>query len=191
MDGAVVPLWLSAVAAVLTLGFAVVLVVYGYRGQRTLVDRLTVVEELYRRDTDQRSRSQAELVCAWPVSEKETFQSVIKRAIVGAAVRNASDGPVYDVELVYFDRPAAWTAVQRLRIVPPGAAPEVYAGFEEEGKTGDAPHPDRINADGSISLAPSTGMSLELRFTDGRGIRWARREDGSLVELAQAAPAAP
>src|SRR5688572_29175458 len=150
MQAAVLPLWLSVVAAVLTLVFAVVLVVLGYRGQRAVVQRLTVVEELYRRDTDQRSNTQAELGCAWPVSEQETFKSVIKRGIVGAAVRNASDSPVYDVELRYVDRPAGWTAVNRIKMVPPGNTPDVYAGFEEEGTTGERPHPDRINTDGSI-----------------------------------------
>jgi hypothetical protein len=191
MGGAVLPLWLSAVAAVLTLGFAVAMVVLGYRLLGTATARLAVVEELYRLDTEQRARGQAQLVCAWPVSEKETYQSVIRRGIVGAAVRNASESPVYDVELVYHDRPAAWTAVRRVGIVPPAVEPEVHAGFDEDATDG-TPDPDRVNADGTIRLAPSAEMSVELRFTDGRGARWHRSESGALTELTGAtSPATP
>jgi hypothetical protein len=182
MGDAALPLWLSAVAACLTLGFAVVLVVLGFRAHRSLLARLTLVEELYRRDTEQRARAQARMVSVWAVSEQETYQSVIKRGIVGAAVRNASESPVYGVELVYHDRPAAWTAIRRLRIVPPSAEPEVHAGFDEESTTGD-PDADRLNSDGTIRLAKSADMAVELRFTDGQGIRWVRDEDGALVAM--------
>jgi len=182
MEGVALPLWISAVSGVLTLGLAVFLVRLGYRGERAVAARLTVVEELYRRDSEQRARSQAQLVCAWPVSERETYQSVIKRGIVGAAVRNASESPVYAVELRYSDRPAGWTAVRRLRLVPPSAEAEVHAGFDEDATVG-TPAPDRINADGTVRLAASAEMSLELRFTDGQGRRWARTEAGALIEL--------
>jgi hypothetical protein len=182
MGGAELPLWLSAVTAVLTFGLVVVLVVLGHRVLRAVSTRLALVEELYRRDTDQRARGQAQLVCAWPVSEKETYQSVIKRGIVGAAVRNASDSPVYHVEIVYYDRPAAWTATRRIRMIAPAAEPDVHPGFDEEATEG-TPDPERVNADGTIRLAPSADMSIELRFTDGRGTRWIRSESGNLTEV--------
>jgi len=190
MQGAELALWLSAVAAVLTFGLAVALVVLGLRVRRATEARLSVVEELYRRDTDARARSQAQSVCAWPVSERETYESVIKRGIVGAAVRNGSEAPVYNVELVYHDRPAAWTAVQRLKMVRPSAEPEIHAGFDEERTLGTA-DPDRVNPDGSVRLAPSADMSLELRFTDGRGKRWLRDEAGELTEIDPSTPALP
>lgn len=181
MQGA--PLWLSAVAAVLTFGLGVVVVGLVYRAQRAVVARLTVVEELYRRDSEQRARGQAQLVCAWPVSERETYQSVVRRGIVGAAVRNASESPVYDVELVFTDHPAAWRAVRRLGLVRPSAEPEVHAGFDEE-ETFGTPSRDRVNRDGTVRLAPSAEMAVEIRFTDGRGVRWRRDEAGVLQELA-------
>jgi hypothetical protein len=190
MRGAELALWLSAVAAVLTFGLAVYLVVLGLRVRRATEARLGMVEELFRRDTDARARSQAQAVCAWPVSERETYQSVIKRGIVGAAVRNGSEAPVYNVELVYHDRPAAWAAVHRLRMVRPSAEAEVHAGFDEERTLGTA-DPERVNPDGSVRLAPSADMSLELRFTDGRGKRWLRDEAGELSEVDPASTALP
>jgi hypothetical protein len=98
---------------------------------------------------------------------------------VGAAVRNGSASPVYELELVYRDPEAAWTAVKRIPMVPPAEAAEVYAGFDEDKTDGD-PHPDRINADGTIRLATSAQMRLELRFTDQQGRRWVRDERGVL-----------
>ena len=75
------------------------------------------------------SRADAERVCAWAVSERETFEKIITRGVVGAAVRNAGQTPVYDLEIVFRDPPAAWTAIRRVRIVPPSEQPEVYAGI--------------------------------------------------------------
>jgi hypothetical protein len=187
VDGAVLPLWLSAVAALLTLVLAAVLAWLALRGQRTLVGRLGLIEDLYIRDSGQRARSQARLVAAWPVSERETYESVLRRGIVGAAVRNASESPVYDVELVFQDPPAAWTAVRHVGMVPPANEADVHAGFDEEHTDG-VPDPSRVNADGSIRLAPSAAMLVEIRFTDGRGTRWSRGPSGVLEELPPATP---
>jgi hypothetical protein len=187
VDGAVLPLWLSAIAALLTLVLAAALAGLALRGQRALVGRLGLLEDLYLRDAEQRARSQAQLVAAWPVSERETYESVLRRGIVGAAVRNASEAPVYDVELVYRDEPAAWTSVRYVGMVPPAAQPDVHAGFDEERTVG-VPDPSRVNADGSIRLAPSAAMSVEIRFTDGRGTRWMREPSGVLVELPPGTP---
>jgi hypothetical protein len=135
-------------------------------------------------------RRDAERVCAWAVSERETFEKIITRGVVGAAVRNASQAPVYDVELVFKDPPAAWTAIRRVRIVPPGEAPEVYAGFDQE-ETSGAVERERINEDGTIRLAPSADMHVELRFTDARGRRWQRDDTGQLNILAENVPRTP
>ncbi|GIJ49055.1 hypothetical protein Val02_59410 [Virgisporangium aliadipatigenens] len=190
MQGAQLPLWVSAAAAVLTSGLAALLVYLGLAMRRATEARLGLLEELYRRDTEARARTQAQQVCAWPVSERETYQSVIKRGIVGAAIRNGSEAPIYNVELVYHDRPAAWTCVRRLKLVRPSAEAEVHAGFDEERTLG-AADPERINQDGSVRLAPSADMSLELRFTDGQGRRWLRDEAGELSEIDPSTPALP
>jgi hypothetical protein len=71
------------------------------------------------------------------------------------------------------------------RAVPSFAAAEtaeVYAGFDEDKTDGD-PHPDRVNADGTIRLAASAQMRLELRFTDQQGRRWVRDERGVLTSV--------
>jgi hypothetical protein len=187
VDRAVLPLWLSAIAAVLTLMFAATLAALAYRGQRALVRRLDLVEDLSRREAEQRARSQAQLVSAWAVSERETYESLLRRAIVGAAVRNASESPVYDVELAYSDPPAAWTAVRYVGMVPPAGEPDLHAGFDVEHTHG-APDPSRVNPDGSIRLAPSAEMVVEIRFTDARGVRWSRDASGVLIELPAGTP---
>lgn len=187
MDGAVLPLWLSAVAAVLTVGLAAAFAVVALRAQRALVSQLRLMEDLYIRDAEQRARSQAQLVAAWPVSERSTYESLLRRGIVGAAVRNGSELPVYHVELVYRDSPAAWIAVRQVGTVPPAATPEVYAGFDEE-RTEGTPDPSRVNSDGSIKLAPSAAMAVEIRFTDGLGVRWSRDATGVLTELPPGTP---
>jgi hypothetical protein len=129
-------------------------------------------------------------VCAWAVSERETFEKIITRGVVGAAVRNAGQAPVYDLEIIFRDPPAAWTAIRRVRIVPPGEAPEVYAGFDSE-ETNGAVERERINEDGTIRLAPSADMHIELRFTDLRGRRWQRDEMGVLTLLTEGVARAP
>jgi len=94
---------------------------------------------------------------------------------------------VYDVELVYRDTPAAWIAVRHVGTVPPASAAEVYAGFDEE-RTEGVPDPSRVNPDGSIKLAPSAAMAVEIRFTDGLGVRWSRDSAGVLTQLPPGTP---
>jgi len=174
--------WITAFAAVVALVLAA-FTLRTVRGmQRTLAERFGVVRDWYEAARLDRWRAQASMVCAWPVSERETFEKIITRGVVGAAVRNASEVPVYDVEIVYRDPDAAWTATKRVRMVPPGAAAEVYAGFDEDETDGE-PHPERINEDGTIRLAPSADMRLELRFTDAQGRHWIRRDTGVLAEV--------
>ena len=181
------PLWLSAIAAVLMLVVAAALAALAYRGQRAMVRRLDLLEALSRREAELQARAQAQKVAAWAVSERETYESVLRRGIVGAAVRNASGAPVYGVELIYSDPPAAWTAVRHVGMVPPAVGADVHAGFDVEHTTG-PPDPARINADGSVRLAPSADMAVEVRFTDARGVRWSREPSGILIELPAGTP---
>jgi hypothetical protein len=187
VDSAVLPLWLSAIAAVLTVGLAAAFAVVALRAQRALVSQLRMMEDLYIRDAEQRTRSQAQLVAAWPVSERSTYESLLRRGIVGAAVRNGSESPIYNVELIYRDTPAAWIAIRQVGTVPPAATAEVYAGFDEE-RTEGTPDPSRVNQDGSIKLAPSAAMKVEIRFTDGLGTRWSRDSTGVLAQLPPGTP---
>jgi hypothetical protein len=187
VDPAVLPLWLSAIAALLTLVFAATLTWLAYHGRQAMVRRLDLVEDLTRREAEQRARYQAQRVSAWAVSERETYESLLRRGIVGAAVRNASESPVYDVELIYADPPAAWTAIRYVGMVPPAGEADVFAGFDVEHTHG-VPDPSRINSDGSIRLAASAEMAVEVRFTDARGTRWARDASGTLTELPAGTP---
>jgi hypothetical protein len=173
--------WITALAALVALVLAAftLLTVRGMR--RVLAERFGIVRDWAEAARLDRWRAQAGLVCAWPVSERETFEKIITRGVVGAAVRNASEVPVYDVEIVYRDPDAAWTARKRVRMVPPGPVAEVYAGFDEDETDGE-PLPERINSDGTIRLAPSADMRLELRFTDAQGRRWVRHDTGVLAE---------
>src|SRR5690349_19631811 len=172
--------WVTAFAALLAALVATLVLLMVRRMQQTLTRRFRVVEEWYLAYRDERWRAQADLVSAWPVSERKTFEKIITRGVVGAAVRNASSAPVYEVELVYHDPDAGWTAIKRMPMVPPAETAEVYAGFDEDKTEGD-PHPDRVNADGTIRLASSAEMRLELRFTDGQGRRWVRDSRGVLT----------
>lgn len=174
--------WITAFAALLAALVAALGLLVVWKMQRTLRRRFRVVEDWYLAYRDERWRAQADLVSAWPVSERETFEKIITRGVVGAAVRNCSASPVYDLELVYRDPEAAWTAVKRVPMVPPAETAEVYAGFDEDKTEGD-PHPDRVNADGTIRLAASAQMRLELRFTDQQGRRWRRDERGVLATV--------
>jgi hypothetical protein len=174
--------WVTAFAALLAALVAALGLLVVWKMQRTLLRRLHVVEDWYLAYRHERWRAQADLVSAWPVSERETFEKIITRGVVGAAVRNGSASPVYELELVYRDPEAAWTAVKRVPMVPPADTAEVFAGFDED-RTDGEPHPDRINADGTIRLATSAQMRLELRFTDQQGRRWVRDERGGMTTV--------
>ncbi|UWP80908.1 hypothetical protein [Dactylosporangium fulvum] len=170
-----------ALVAVAVAGGAVVL---AYQVLRAVRQGAADVVRLVAAHRLAEARADAERVCAWAVSERETFEKIITRGVVGAAVRNAGQTPVYDLEIVFRDPPAAWTAIRRVRIVPPSEQPEVYAGFDEE-KTEGPVDRDRINEDGTIRLAPSADMHVELRFTDGRGRRWQRDDTGVLNQVGE------
>jgi hypothetical protein len=133
-----------------------------------------------RRETS--DRAQAERVAAWPLSERETFQKAIVRGVVGAAVRNASPMPIYNVEIEYRDDGAGWTATRQVQMVIPADEPHVFAGFDAEASSG-TPAPDRINADGSVKLVPSAEMRVVIRFADAFGRRWSRDDNGVLVAV--------
>jgi hypothetical protein len=173
---ALVGLLVAAILAVLVAGGAVYL---GWAALQAARRATAAVGELIAQQRLADDRRDAERVCAWAVSERETFEKIITRGVVGAAVRNAGQAPVYDVEIVFRDPPAAWTATRRVRIVPPAEQPEVYAGFDDEATDGPVER-DRINEDGTIRLAPSADMHVELRFTDAGGRRWQRDDKGRL-----------
>lgn len=176
-----------AVLATLVAGAAVFLAFQALKGVRRAVAAAAGLLAAYQLAE---VRADAERVCAWAVSERETFEKIITRGVVGAAIRNAGGTPVYDLEIVFRDPPAAWTALRRVRIVPPSEQPEVYAGFDEENTDGPVER-DRINEDGTIRLAPSADMHVELRFTDSRGRRWQRDDHGILTQVGENVARAP
>ncbi|MFI5912939.1 hypothetical protein [Dactylosporangium sp. NPDC051541] len=180
-------LLVAAILAVLVAGGAVYL---GWAALQAARQAAGAVGEFIAQHRLADDRRDAERVCAWAVSERETFEKIITRGVVGAAVRNAGQSPVYDVEIVFTDPPAAWTAVRRVRIVPPSEQPEVYAGFDQESTDGPVDR-DRINDDGTIRLAPSADMHVEVRFTDAGGRRWQRDDQGRLNLQAENVARAP
>ena len=166
------------------------LVVAGFAARQSNRAFLTAVEAADRAERARREageRAQAEKVAAWPLSERETLQKAIARGVVGAAVRNSSPMPIYNIEVEYADEGAGWTAVRRLHIIAPSDEPHVIAGFDEE-RTEGTPAPDRINKDGSVKLVPSAEMRVRIRFADTYGRRWSRDDNGGLLPI-EAVPA--
>jgi hypothetical protein len=184
------PTWISAIASLLTVAVAGLAVVTAGRALRANSRRTELMEELVRRREAEQDRHQADLVAAWPVSEHDTFQKVITRGIVGAAIRNASSMPIYYAEITYRDDEAAWSAVRQIQTVAPGDEPQVFAGFDRETSTG-TPKPERINQDGSVRLSSSAHMKVELRFTDAQGRGWCRDDLGILTPLGDRARSVP
>jgi hypothetical protein len=172
--------WVFLVVSVCALAVAAV----GARlAQRAFLAATGAAERAEAERRDAGERAQAALVAAWPISERETFQRAIERGVVGAAIRNASPMPIYNVEIEYADDGAGWSAVRRLHIVPPADEPQVFAGFDEETSTG-TPAPERVNKDGSVKLLPSAEMRVRIRFADALGRRWSRDDHGVLAPLA-------
>jgi hypothetical protein len=171
-----VPSWALVVVALCALGLAALAARWSYGAFLASSAAAARADEARR---EARERQQATLVAAWPISERETFQKAIERGVVGAAVRNASPMPIYNVEIVYRDEGAAWSAIRRLHMVAPSAEPQIFAGFDEETATG-TPAPERVNKDGSVKLVPSAEMRVEIRFADVLGRRWCRDDNGVL-----------
>jgi hypothetical protein len=179
-----VPAWITAVAALLGVALGAIAVRRTGRTAPAADGRLAAVEAWQRDRQEAADRADADRVCVWPVSERETFQKVIERGVVGAAVRNAGANPIYAVEIMYRDPEAAWTAVRHLPMVPPSPEPQVYAGFDEQATVGQ-PRPERVNEDGTIRLALSSQMRVAIRFNDAAGRRWLRAENGMLARTTE------
>ena len=171
-----------AVLAALVAGGAVFLALQALRGvQRAAATAAGLLAAVL---GSAEARADAERVCAWAVSERETFEKIITRGVVGAAVRKRARRPSTTWRSCSGTRPPAWTAIRGVRIVPPSEQPEVYAGFDEESTAGPVER-DRINEDGTIRLAPSADMHVELRSTDSRGRRWQRDDHGILSQVGE------
>jgi hypothetical protein len=174
-----VPSWALVVVSLCALAVAALAARWSYSGLVTASEAAARADEARR---EARESRQATLVAAWPISERETFQRAIERGVVGAAIRNASPMPIYNVEIVYRDPGAAWSAIRRLHMVVPSDEPQIFAGFDEEATTG-TPAPERVNQDGSVKLVPSAEMRVEIRFADTLGRRW-RRDDNGVLDVA-------
>jgi hypothetical protein len=175
------PSWALVLVSLCALTFALISARWSHRA---FVASTVAAERAERARQETSEQAQASLVTAWPISERETFQKVIERGVVGAAVRNASSMPIHNVEIVYRDEGAGWSATRRLHIVPPSDEPQVFAGFDEEESTG-AVAPERVNQDGSVKLVPSAEMRVEIRFADAFGRRWTRDDNGVLAPAPQ------
>ncbi|NJC71056.1 hypothetical protein HC031_15245 [Planosporangium thailandense] len=180
LDWGDVPSWALVVISLGALVLAALAARWAYAAFVTAAAAADRADEARR---EARERAQATLVAAWPISERETFQKAIERGVVGAAIRNSSPMPVYNVEITYRDEGAAWSAIRRVHIVPPSDEPQIFAGFDEEAHIG-TPDPSRFNKDGSIKLLPSAEMRVEICFNDVLGRRW-RRDDNGVLDVAR------
>ena len=172
--------WAPVVVALCALGVALVAARWSHRTFLAATGAAGRADDARREISD---RAQAERIAAWPISEKETFQKAVERGVVGAAIRNASPMPIYNVEIVYRDAGAGWSAIRHLNVVTPSDEPHIFAGFDAEDTAG-TPAPDRVNPDGSVKLVPSAEMRVEIRFADAFGRRWARDDNGVLTAVA-------
>ena len=178
-----VPTWALALVSLCALGFALMSARWSHRA---LLASAGAAERADQARREAKEEAQAALVAAWPLSERETFQKAIERGVVGAAVRNASPMPIYNIDIVYRDPGAGWSATRRIQIVPPSDEPQIFAGFDEEKSSGDAA-PERVNKDGSVKLVPSAEMRVEIRFADAMGRRWSRDDCGVLTSAPESA----
>jgi hypothetical protein len=92
---------------------------------------------------------------------------------VSATVRNSSDQPVYDLYLIW--------QLGTVRMGKPDRVARLFPGdkscFERGSEAADADAP-----------ADPTAISAFLTFRDSAGVRWTVREDGTLSDMASAAP---
>lgn len=163
-----VPGWITALAAVA----AVVAAVWAGRTAKGLYDREAARDQ---RVIENAERAQADLVAAWvafsnePLIKQKGFDMIKKGWVV--RLRNASNAPVYDVD-VRVDAPGGQhrAGLERMLTLPPTSAYEEF------------PMPDISHA-----LTPTDEnygtLRAGLSFTDASGRRWIRSSNGTLKRL--------
>lgn len=182
-----IPDWIAAIstfAAFVAAGIAAGYAIKAHEIQRAIIDA--------RRQADH--RSQAALVSVWVTAELtqaivEGSEQTVSATIV-VSLRNASELPVHRVivhllareadpekywEYDIDDEPVELPPF-RLSTLPPGTEPLVRAipspRFAELANQHERKGPD-----------PTVVLAVAVEFTDASGVKWARRTDGTLVEV--------
>jgi hypothetical protein len=129
-----------------------------------------------KRDRDQKrllDRAQAERVAVWPAEVRTASNDPGSPRRWGAAVRNGSDLPVYQVSVEFSGLTGSGMDVVVLEVVPPGdwllTGRDLY-------RRPDAPEhgPDPQDL-------PPRQFTVGVRFTDAADRRWHRNARGDLV----------
>lgn len=150
------PSWGALVAAIVAASFA---------GRNVLVDR------------HDREREQAAKVAAWwavrDVRVDQRFGIIVTE--YGAWLRNASEVPVYDVEVKWLYGERVY-ASERMPLLPPQAE----TVFLEIPKSSEAS--DDSKTLGAIDEVDG-GLAVRLTFRDSAGKVWHRSEHGRLIKV--------
>ncbi|MEU6563909.1 hypothetical protein [Nocardia nova] len=162
LDWGAVPAWISAVSAVSALITALGALVYARR--------------TWNKAAEEARRKQAELVAAWVQDGSG--------ADFRCCVRNASDLPIYDVDVVingYGEIVVKCLAEWSASVVAPKADGPRWTILRDEAERTRGPNVVEGEIDTRGVLAHD--LLAEIRFTDAAGRRWRRDDSGLLGEF--------
>ncbi|MFI7574306.1 hypothetical protein [Micromonospora sp. NPDC049497] len=173
--------WIGALANIATVVLATVASAVGFRVYKIESGRDARAEQERRERTEDERRSQASRVSVWyafgdrgvRAPRVGTVQLLDAGPAWGGRILNASDLPIYDVFISFYefvargDDQPTWT--RYLSVVPP-AQGVIYADPQE------GQNPRRRNAD-------LQNLSVSLDFRDAAGRHWRRDRNGHLIEL--------
>ncbi len=160
------PSWGALIAAVIAASFA---------GRNVLVD------------VKDRQRAQAGQVAAWwgkskMVSSEGGALPSRTREFFGAWVRNASEVPVYDVEVVWLYEGKRHTA-RTVRMLPPNEQSDFYPMPHD--KDPQSPWDDLSPEEKVMAAIDATagGLDVEVSFRDSEDRKWRRSPSGALTRV--------
>jgi hypothetical protein len=163
-----VPTWLAFIAAVAA-GIAAVFL------YKTELERDRIAAADRRAQAEEARRSQANKVAAWYVARTATYGDNVRLPgfmLFGAMIRNASDLPIYDVYVTFYQVTHSsvagkWGVIEvapaklALRVVPPGET-------------------ELVNAPETMGAGDQQRFVVGIEFRDAAGGRWERDAMGQL-----------
>lgn len=131
-------------------------------------------QDVFRREAEDRRKAQASRVFLWTEEGPDTTQSQAQRAVTGvppgtvivAHIKNSSQQPVYDLEVIWHQGAALRGSVEGLGVVMPDAQLNVT----------------RHLASGPSAAVSGSPFKVALRFRDAAGVRWQVDQNGKLEE---------
>jgi maltose-binding protein MalE len=164
MDSAVAASWVSAIATLIALFFALLAAIGARRAYRIEIARDRVNEAERQRQHEFIRRAQAGLVSAWWGRRSDAPGDW------GALVRNASETPIYLVNLAVVNvHDADVNERIQLPLLPPSQEPTF--------------HPIKLSDGREMTPTSAVDYRVELSFTDSTGNRWMRDQHGRLFEV--------